>query len=117
MKVPRYINHSSRRDHQYELREDINYYSERYDKSVFCKKGDESDGATGAFDIRSSAWWVHDQLCETGRFADGTKCTNWQASTICSDILKSEGRWFRARTWFAATWFAGGCKARDNGMW
>ena len=93
------------------------YYSWRYDKFVTVKAGFESDGATGARDINSLSWWVHDVLCDFGVFDDGTPCTNWQASMILSDILKAEGRWFRARSWFVATWLFGGGKARDNGMY
>lgn len=93
------------------------YYSWRYDKFVTVKAGFESDGATGARDINSLSWWVHDVLCDYGVFDDGTPCNNWQASAILSDILKAEGRWFRARTWFVMTWLFGGGKARDNGMY
>lgn len=96
---------------------DLKYYSKRYDKYVSVPKGYQSDGATGAKDIDSNGWWVHDKLCGTGKFDDGTPCTNIQASLVLYDILKSEGRWFRARTWLAATWLFGGGKARDNGMW
>lgn len=95
----------------------IDYHSKRYDKSVTVKKGCLSDGATGAFDIYSESWWVHDVLCDRGTWDDGTPVNNWQASTVLSDILKSEGRWVRARYWFIATWLIGGGKARENGMW
>ena len=94
----------------------IDYHSKRYAKSVTVEKGYVSDGASGAVDIWSTGWWVHDVLCDTGKFNDGTLCNNWQASMILSDILKSEGRWFRSRTWFIATWLFGGGKARANGM-
>lgn len=94
----------------------ILYYSKRYNKSVSVPKGYESDGATGARDINSKAWWIHDILCDKGEWLDGTLCTNWQASTVLSDVLKEEGRWFRARTWWLATWLFGGGEARKNGM-
>ena len=100
----------------YRLQVTINYWNKKYRKSVVCLAGMYSDGATGAKDIRSEAWWVHDQLCNTGKFADGTKCTNLQASTVLYDILKSEGYWFRARTWFIATLALGGGRARRNGI-
>jgi len=99
----------------YRLTQNITYTT-RYHKNVTIKQGMRSDGATGSFDINSKSWWIHDQLCNTGLFDDGTKCTNLQASTIIYDILRDEGRWFRARSWFVATLFFGGGKARDNGM-
>lgn len=95
----------------------IYYYSARYDKRVTVPMGYESDGATGARDIDSLSWWVHDKLCDFGLFDDGTPCNNLQASMILHDILISEGRWFRARSWFVMTWLFGGGLARDNGMY
>ena len=94
----------------------IDYYSLRYSKRVSVPVGYLSDGATGAIDIYSRSWWVHDKLCDTGVWHDGTPCTNWQASTVLSDILRSEGRWFRARTWRWATFLFGGGKCRER-MW
>jgi len=99
----------------YVLLETITYMS-RYGKVITVEAGTRSDGATGAWDIISDSWWVHDKICNTGMFEDGTLCNNLQASTILSDILKSEGRWFRARTWFLTTLAFGGGKARDNGI-
>ncbi len=96
---------------------EIVYHSKRYGKTVTVPVGFKSDGATGAIDIYSEAWWVHDVLCETGLFDDGTKCNNKQASQILSDILKSEGHWFRAQYWYTFTWLFGGGEARRNGMW
>lgn len=101
----------------YLLGETVRYTSQRYGKLVVIHPGFRSDGATGAKDISSLGWWVHDYLCEFGQFSDGSLCTNWQASMILHDILVEEGRWFRARSWFAATWLFGGGKARENGMW
>lgn len=92
----------------------INYYSERYGKSVTVTKGYPSDGATGALDIWSEGWWVHDVLCDRGTWDDGTPCTNWQASTILSDILKAEGRKYRAIYWKYMTFLFGGGKCRQN---
>ncbi len=93
------------------------YHSRRYNKDVVIKPSDEPyDGATGAFDIDSFGWLFHDVLCRDGCFNDKTKCTNLQASTVLSDILSDEGRWFRSKTWFIATWLFGGGKARKNGM-
>lgn len=100
----------------YEVKENLAYESKRYDKWITIKKGDKSDGATSAPDIDSWCWLIHDDLCNFGVFEDGSKCTNWQASKILSDILKAEGKWFRSFTWFTATWLFGGGKARKNGM-
>lgn len=101
----------------YEVIRNYTYYSKRYDRYVKLKMTDKPyDGATWARDIVSFGWPIHDVLCRDGVFADGTKCTNWQASQILQDILKAENRWFRAHTWFWATLFFGGGKARKNGM-
>lgn len=100
----------------YVVKTELRYYSKRYDKWISCPEGMPSDGATGALDIDSYSWLFHDRLCDTGVFEDGTPCNNWQASQIISDILKSEGYWFRSKTWLWTTWALGGGKARDNGM-
>jgi len=102
-------------DGAYQLNTPITYYSPRYKKTITVKPK-IYDGATGAIDINSASWWVHDQLCNTGKFDDGTKCSNWQASQVLQDILKDEGRWARASYWFWSTWFFGGGEARKNGM-
>lgn len=75
-----------------------------------------SDGATGALDIHSDAWWIHDQLCDTGCFDDGHKISNWDASTVLGDVLWSEGHRMRSIYWWFATFFGGGGKARENGL-
>ena len=99
----------------YELEEDIAYYSDRYDGWIKCHTGYRSDGATGAFDIHSMAWWIHDKICDDACFEDGKRITAYQAAQILSDILSSEGRWARALYWKWST-FAFGCtKTRNNG--
>ncbi len=100
----------------YHNKEKFTYYSERYHKFITVPTNYPSDGATGAIDVCPKAWFVHDKLCDFGLFDDGTRCNNWQASQILSDILKEEGFWFRQYTWLWATWIIGGGKARDNGM-
>ncbi len=99
---------------RYYRKQRLDYYSERYDKHVIVPTGYPSDGATGAIDIDSDGWWVHDKLCDTGTWEDGTPCTNFQASTVLSDILRSEGRWARAIYWWPFTYLFGGGKCRDN---
>jgi hypothetical protein len=98
----------------YKRKKTLVYHSERYDKTVTVPEGYLSDGATGAIDIYSDGWWVHDKLCDTGIFDDGTPCTNKQASTILSDILRSEGRWCRAIYWWPMTYLFGGGKCRKK---
>ena len=104
------------RGFKYELKRTVTYYSKRYGHHVTAYKGERFDGATGAIDIDSYGWIIHDVLCRDGCFEDGTPCTNLQASMVLHDILAAEGRWFRKYTWFWATWLFGGGKARDNGM-
>lgn len=111
----------------YTLRYTINHYSVRYKKHITVPKGYVMDGATGAIDIQSEAWKVHDWICGNwhgagpkpvgGEWDDGTKITNLQASTIMTDILYNEGRWIRPLYWWPMTWLLGGGRARDNGMW
>ena len=79
------------------------YKSERYDKYIVCEKYFVSDGATGAYDIKSYGWLFHDKVKKTKKFNDGTECTNLQASHVLSDILEDEGRWFREHSWFIST--------------
>jgi hypothetical protein len=92
------------------------YHSKRYDKDVTVPKGEPSDGATFAPDIYSRSWKVHDVLCKTGMWDDGTKCTNWQASMVLAAILWREKQWLRTPSWFFFTFTCGGGKARENGM-
>lgn len=93
---------------KYHLDDKIVYWSLRYRKTCTIEPGFISDGASGpAEDIVSEAWWVHDKLCTTWKWDDGTSVTNWQASTVLHDILRSEGRWFRCWSWRLATWLTG----------
>lgn len=100
----------------YMILETVTYYSPRYNRRVTVTKSTVRDGASGAFDIHSLSWWVHDELCDRGRWDDKTPVTNWQASCVLSDILHNEGRRFRARTWLFATFFFGCKNARKQGM-
>ena len=112
-----YIQDYRDKDKPYLLVTDISFMT-RYGKSISitAAEGYRSDGATWAYDLNSKSWWFHDYLCDFGIFDDGSKCTNWQASMIIYDILKSEGKWFRARTWFLGTLIGGGGECRKNGM-
>ena len=80
---------------------DITYYSPRYRLVKSVPLGFLSDGASGpAEDIYSEGWWVHDKLYRDGTWDDGTICTRFEADVVLYDILVSEGRWFRARSWW-----------------
>ena len=96
----------------YYNKKEIKYYSVRYDKYVTVPEGYPSDGATGAEDIYSDSWWVHDVLCDRGTWDDGSAVTNWQASQVLQDILRSEGRWLRSKYWFWFTYLFGGKKLK-----
>lgn len=100
----------------YILKVPFSYFSQRYRKTISCPAGYISDGATGAYDVDSAAWLVHDRVCERGTWDDGSIITNWEASTVLSDLLKADGYWLRAIYWWPATWLFGGGAARVNGM-
>lgn len=129
MKVISSLDFSILEDGKYRLDEEIVYKSERYNKTATVPLGYISDGATGAADISSRAWWVHDILCDRGKWDDGTPLNNWQCSQVLQDILKEESpkagwakykpssRYWQSKRWFWATWLFGGGKARENGMW
>jgi hypothetical protein len=77
-----------------------------------------SDGATGAPDLEGSiSWWVHDKICNTAQWEDGTRLSNWQASRVLRDILSAEGHKVRKRTWFWSTFFLGGWGIKAKSGW
>jgi len=92
----------------YVCQKDYTYYSPRYKKEVTVHKGAYSDGATYAIDVDTDGFWVHDCFCRYGEWDDHTPITNWQASSVLSDILKRDGFWFRAYTWRYMTFIFGG---------
>lgn len=141
MKVISSIKFSILDNGKYQLDEAIAYFSLRYQKTIFVPAGYVSDGATGAMDIASRAWWIHDMLCDRGMWDDGTKLSNWQCSQVLQDILVEESpaappkdatgkakwvarwnryrpssRYWQSKRWFWATFMFGGGEARENGM-
>ena len=94
---------------------EIRYYSNRYKKRATVPEGYESDGATGAIDIWSDSWWVHDWLTDKGKWDDGTPVTVLQESMVIHDILDSEGRIYRAKYWFVSTFVFRRIKKRFSG--
>lgn len=111
-----HIDQTIRSDGKYVLNERIIYYSPRYNRTITVPEGRLSDGATGAMDITSRGWWVHDELCLLGKWDDDTLISNWQCSQVLQDILTEEGRRWQGHRWFWATWLFGGGKARKNGI-
>ena len=109
------IKYRKRSDGLYVCLETYRYFSPRYEKRVTIYEGQVRDGASGAFDIKSSSWWVHDQLCADGCWADMSPVTAIQAASVLSDILWAEGRWARAFYWKWSTFFLGCKLARKNG--
>ena len=115
-------------DYKYQLIEEVGYLSRRYNQFVWMPKGYKSDGASGARDVdgplvvrdlvtggyvkKSLSYFVHDKLCEDMCWADGTPCSNWQASMVLKDILKEEGRYVRDHWWAFATFVYRAFKTR-----
>lgn len=83
--------------------EDYTYFSKRFNKSITITKEFISDGATGAKDINSMSWWIHDALSEWEHWDDGSFCSIYDSSLVIYDVLKSEDRYIRAPLWFIGT--------------
>ena len=102
---------------KYILQHTLVYTSPRYGKKITVPAGFQSDGATGAIDIWSDSWWVHDKICDDPHWDDGAPITAWQAATVLHDILEKEGHWARAWYWRLSTFLLGCKAARRNGWW
>lgn len=100
----------------YEVIKAYRYYSLRYNRYLSIPLGFYSDGATGAKDVDSDGWIVHDYICRYAKWDDSTPIDNWTASTVLADILWTDGHHFRSVSWWIATYLFGGGAARDNGM-
>lgn len=107
---------NSKKGKKYVCCEDYVYYSERYNRYITVPKGMESDGATFARDLPTDAWFIHDKICDTGLWDDGTPIDNWIASTVLGDVLWDDGMRIESVLWWWATWLFGGGEARKNGM-
>lgn len=111
------------------------------DWNVFVPEGRLSDGATGARDLGAEetgwrkywsklvaslmgsptevvtcAWFIHDEVCLTGKLADGRKISNLVASSIIAVQLLIDGYKIEPFTWGVFTFLGGGGEARENGM-
>jgi len=112
------INPKLNKGKKYVLSIDAEVFSSRYNKFVRLQAGFESDGATGAKDLKKSwSWWFHDILCETCKFADGSQCSARQASVILFDILDAEGRELRKWSWGWMTFLFGSWKIKKRVGW
>lgn len=95
----------------YELLEQVVWRSQRYNRTVTVEPGFRSDGASGpARDILSRAWIVHDKVCTTFRWDDGSPISVWQTSVILNDALAEEGHTFIGPCWGVATYFGIGSR-------
>jgi hypothetical protein len=131
---------------RYELTEEYVYFSGMFNRTITIPKGRKSDGATSARDLgikesgwrkywavgvewvlarylkyksskkKTASWFVHDELCIKGCWDDGTRISNFVASTVLSVILHYDGYTLEAITWFFATLLFGGGEARKNGI-
>lgn len=113
------IKYRERSDGLYVCTETYNYYSPRYQERITVYEGTVRDGASGAIDIVSSAWWIHDEICArepVPAWDSGKLISAWEAAMVLRDILKAEGRWARAFYWRWFT-FAFGCKAARKNGW
>ena len=104
------------------LEESITYTCPRTGRTLTCKFGDKSDGATWARDIsgpvlcqrgirvvyKSAAPWFHDLATERTTWDCGEKISNFDASLCLSRTLWKEGRYFLAPIWFLGTFALGG---------
>lgn len=109
------IQYKQRDDGMYECLATYTHFSQRYTQWVTVREGDVSDGATGAFDVPSSAWWIHDALCARAKWDSGQPVTAWQAAQTLRDVLRGEGRLLRSWYWHWATFLFGCHKTRENG--
>lgn len=83
----------------------ITWIDKKTGYAVTVPEGYPSDGASGpAVDIYSNGWLFHDVLCDRGTWDNGIPCTPKDCSRVLKDVLNSEGRHIRARTWGFWTW-------------
>ncbi|MFT5728759.1 MAG: hypothetical protein ACI8PB_002915 [Desulforhopalus sp.] len=126
---------------KYQRLTELVYYSSMFNRYITIPAGRKSDGATGARDlgvkesgwrgvwakfvqnilksygnVETEAWWVHDELCLTGAWDDGTKISNFICSTVVAVELQKDGYTKEAIYWWFATFLFGGGKARNNGL-
>lgn len=132
---------------QYECLTKYEAHIDLFNRYVIIEKGDLSDGATGARDLGApdvsrfkrlwydivdyfleedskrctDGWWIHDNLCENGCFADGYRVSNLMASLVLAHRLWTQGYPRSSIYWFWATFLYGfmpGCKhkAKKNGL-
>ena len=102
----------------YTLLENVHVFSERYQRSIFGFLGEEYNGADSAIDLNPLCFIPHDILCRDTCFADGTPCTNHQASMVYFDQMRRYGH-SRARSLvrYLATFLFGGHKIKENNGW
>ncbi len=97
--------------------EDYTYYSPRYKKSLTVPEDYPSNGANVVKDKCPTAFFVHDLICDKGKWDDGTPMCNREASSVYADILKDSGFWWRSKVRWIGTYLGGGGEAKENGWW
>ena len=101
----------------YEVTETYRYYSKLFNRYLTIEAGFFSDGATKAPDIEDTdAWFIHDKICQSGQWDDGTKISNFTASTVLAIEMFNDGYRRLSFWWWWATYLCGGGQARKNGM-
>jgi hypothetical protein len=91
----------------YRLEAPIAYHSTRYGKTITVEAGFRSDGSTGWLDMASRYWWVHDKLCTTYRWDDGSRCSRWQGSMVLGDLAREDRCWVAGTAGVFVTWVGG----------
>lgn len=115
----------------------ITYTDKRTEKTLTTPAGYWSDGATGGLDVCDDSFFSHDWGCgnwlgqgpipKGGVWDDGTKMTNWELSTLHSNMLRDCAKKCKTRKgtvilyamsiWrWPFTFLFGGGVARINGM-
>lgn len=105
------------------------FYSHRYKQYLLIPDGYPSNGADIVEDICGKCFFIHDFICNEGRWLNGDLISNWQASFVYYDLLKEhfsllQGQGLFPRIYNGAlpywrwigTFLFGGGKARKNGM-
>lgn len=96
---------------------DYTAFIDRYQKSIFIPEGYPSNGANIVRDLCPTAFFLHDRGCESGKWSNGDLMCNRELSFVYYDILRYFGHNIVAFDRWVGTFFGGGGKAKENGLW